>query len=56
MGGNTAWAPVAERLWTDESDPMHETRRRWNEGQAETDVTRLKRLGRDLTTQPEPRL
>ena len=51
-----AWTPVAERLWNDESDPMHETRQRWNEGQAETDVTRLKRLGRNLTTQPEPRL
>ena len=51
-----AWAPVAERLWADEADPMHETRRRWNEGQATTDVSRLGRLGRDLTRQPEPRL
>ena len=51
-----AWAPVAERLWADEADPLHETRQRWNEGQAETDVTRLARLGRDLTTQPEPQL
>lgn len=51
-----AWAPVAERLWADEADPMHETRQRWNEGQAATDVSRLGRLGRDLTRQPEPEL
>lgn len=51
-----AWAPVAERLWADEADPMHETRQRWNEGQAATDVSRLARLGRDLTEQPEPEL
>lgn len=51
-----AWAPVAERLWADEADPMHETRQRWNEGQATTDVSRLGRLGRDLTRQPEPKL
>ena len=51
-----AWAPVADRLWADEGDPMHETRQRWNEGQAATDVSRLGRLGRDLTRQPEPKL
>lgn len=51
-----AWAPVADRLWADEGDPMHETRQRWNEGQATTDVSRLGRLGRNLTRQPEPRL
>ncbi len=51
-----AWAPVAERLWADEADPMHETRQRWNEGQATTDVSRLGRLGRNLTRQPEPKL
>ena len=51
-----AWAPVAERLWADEADPMHETRQRWNEGQATTDVSRLGRLGRDLTRQPKPKL
>ena len=51
-----AWAPVAERLWADEADPMHQTRQKWNEGQAATDVSRLARLGRDLTEQPEPRL
>ena len=51
-----AWAPVAERLWADPGDPLHETRQRWNEGQAETDVTRLERVGRDLRTQAEPRL
>ena len=51
-----AWAPVAERLWTDEADPEHAKRTSWREGQAETDVSRLERLGRDLTTQPEPEL
>ena len=51
-----AWAPVAERLWTDETDPDHAKRCDWHEGQAATDVTRLERVGRDLTTQPEPRL
>ena len=42
-----AWAPVAERLWSDPSDPDHE-RRGWREGQAETDISRLARVGRDL--------
>ena len=51
-----AWAPVAERLWADEADPEHAKRNNWREGQAETDVSRLERLGRDLTTQPEPEL
>ena len=51
-----AWAPVAERLWADEADPDHAKRLNWREGQAETDVTRLARVGRDLTTQAEPRL
>ena len=51
-----AWAPVAERLWADEADPEHAKRTSWREGQAETDVSRLERLGRDLTTQPEPEL
>ena len=51
-----AWKPVAERLWADEADPDHVKRLNWREGQAETDVTRLARVGRDLTTQAEPRL
>ena len=51
-----AWAPVAERLWADPGDPLHAKRADWHEGQAETDVTRLSRVGRDLRTQPEPRL
>ena len=51
-----AWKPVAERLWADETDPMHQTRQKWNEGQAVTDVSRLERLGRDLTKEPEPGL
>lgn len=51
-----AWAPVAERLWADPSDPDHAKRGSWREGQAETDVTRLGRVGRDLEAQPEPRL
>ena len=51
-----AWAPVAERLWADESDELHEKRGDWREGQAATDVSRLARVGRDLATQAEPRL
>ena len=51
-----AWAPVAERLWADPSDLDHAKRESWREGQAETDVTRLGRVGRDLEAQPEPRL
>ena len=51
-----AWAPVAERLWADPDDPLHAKRTDWHEGQAETDVTRLARVGRDLEAQPEPRL
>ena len=51
-----AWAPVAERLWADPDDPDHAKRESWREGQAETDVTRLGRVGRDLEAQPEPRL
>ena len=51
-----AWAPVAERLWADPDDPDHAKRGSWREGQAETDVTRLERVGRDLEAQPEPRL
>ena len=51
-----AWAPVAERLWADPRDPDHAKRADWHEGQAETDVARLGRVGRDLKTQPEPRL
>ncbi|WP_346696841.1 radical SAM protein [Thermophilibacter mediterraneus] len=51
-----AWAPVAERLWSDPEDPEHAKRGDWHEGQAVTDVTRLARVGRDLATEPEPRL
>ena len=51
-----AWAPVAERLWTDPDNPLRAKRTDWHEGQAETDVTRLARVGRDLEAQPEPRL
>ena len=51
-----AWRPVAERLWADEGDELHERRADWHEGQAETDVTRLARVGRDLERDAEPRL
>ena len=51
-----AWAPVAEQLWADPDDPLRAKRADWHEGQAETDVTRLARVGRDLEAQPEPRL
>ena len=51
-----AWAPVGGRLWAGPDDPDHAKRGSWREGQAETDVTRLGRVGRDLEAQPEPRL
>lgn len=51
-----AWRPVAERLWNDPADPLHAKRQEWDEGQGATDVIRLRRVGRDLPSQPEPRL
>ena len=41
-----AWAPVAERLWHDEHDPMHEKRSSDpNQGMADSDVRKFERQG-----------
>ncbi len=41
-----AWAPVAERLWTDEHGPRAANRQRDNIGMSDTDLTRFERVGR----------
>ena len=41
-----AWEPVAERLWNNPQDPRHETRENGTSGQADTDLERLRQLGR----------
>ena len=41
-----AWAPVAERLWTDPEGPRVANRQRDNIGMADTDLTKFKREGR----------
>lgn len=41
-----AWAPVAERLWTDEHGPRTANRKRDNIGMSDTDLTRFERTGR----------
>lgn len=41
-----AWAPVAERLWTDEHGPRTANRKRDNIGMSDTDLTRFERVGR----------
>lgn len=41
-----AWAPVAERLWTDKQGPRVANRQRDNIGMADTDLTKFKRSGR----------
>ena len=41
-----AWAPVAERLWTDKEGPRAENRKRDNIGMADTDLTKFKKDGR----------
>jgi MoaA/NifB/PqqE/SkfB family radical SAM enzyme len=43
-----AWAPVAERLWTDEHDDRAGERHRNNLGMAETDLHKFKREGREI--------
>lgn len=40
------WAPVAEAMWTDESDPRAEARHSARIGQADTDLEKLRRFGR----------
>ena len=41
-----AWAPVAERLWTDKEGPRVKNRERDNIGMAETDIAKFKKDGR----------
>lgn len=43
-----AWAPVAERLWTDADDPRAELRNRTCSGLANSDLERLEDLGRTV--------
>lgn len=43
-----AWAPVAERLWTDETDPRAQHRTRDFNGMADSDRARFKRFGRTI--------
>lgn len=42
------WAPVAERIWTNEADDRAGERHRNDLGQADTDLNKLKRQGRQL--------
>ena len=42
-----AWEPVAERLWNDPNDPLHDKRQRaGDQGMADTDKEKFERLGR----------
>ena len=43
-----AWAPVAERLWTDADDPRAPYRTRHFNGMAESDQAKFDRLGRTI--------
>jgi len=43
-----AWAPVAERMWTDRDDPRAEARAKGPTGMAESDRARFERVGRAL--------
>lgn len=49
-----AWAPVAERLWTDPADPLFEKRCDTGQGMAETDKAKFERLGRHIEPMPAP--
>ena len=40
------WAPVAERLWSDPSDPMHAKRQDPTQGMADSDMDKLRAQGR----------
>ena len=42
-----AWKPVADRLWNDERDPLHEKRQLPDEGMAKTDMEKLARLAEE---------
>lgn len=49
------WAPVAERLWNDESDPQFAKRCDPGQGMAGTDKSKLARLGRErVPASPAP--
>ena len=44
-----AWAPVADRIWNDESDPLYIKRREdKTQGMAESDMHKFERQGREL--------
>ena len=49
-----AWAPVAERLWTDPDDPRAELRNRTCSGLADSDLERLGRQGRTMHAAFDP--
>ena len=41
------WAPVAERMWNDPTDPLFEKRHDPKQGMSYTDMTKFERLGRE---------
>ena len=44
-----AWAPVAERIWNDESDPLYKKRHEdETQGMADSDMHKFERQGRKL--------
>ena len=47
-----AWAPVADRLWQDKSDPLYEKRQDPGQGMADTDKAKFDRLGRTIVPMP----
>ena len=47
-----AWAPVADRLWTDPADPQFPKRCDPSQGMADTDKHKLERLGRERNPLP----
>ena len=48
-----AWAPVAERLWRDEADPLFEKRQDPGQGMADTDKAKFERMGRTIVPMPD---
>ncbi len=46
VAGAAAWAPVADKIWNDENDPMYTKRLEgMKQGMAETDLEKFERLG-----------
>ena len=46
VAGAAAWAPVAEKIWNDENDPMYTKRLEgMQQGMADTDLEKFERLG-----------